>query len=125
TWECYQELSRRYAEHRLSRAVSKILSEATIGKAYLQEMGIKPFLGCDPEFDRRHFGRILCAYYGGRAEVRNRRSVREVIYCDFKSMYPTVNGLMGLWEFVINDGIKSTDTTPETREFLDAVTLAE
>jgi hypothetical protein len=125
TWECYQELTRRYAEHGLSRAVSKILSEATIGKAYLLEMGIKPFLGCDPEFDRRHFGRILCAYYGGRAEVRIRRTVREVIYCDFKSMYPTVNGLMGLWEFVISDGIEASDTTAETRAFLEAVTTAD
>ena len=125
TWECYQALSRRYAEHGLSRAVSKILSEATIGKAYLQEMGIKPFLGCDPESDRRHFGRILCAYYGGRAEVRIRRTVREVIYCDFKSMYPTVNGLMGLWEFVISEGIKPTETTVETRAFLEAVTIAD
>jgi hypothetical protein len=125
TWECYEELSRRYAEHGLSQAVSKILSEATIGKAYLQEMGIKPFLGCDPAFDRRHFGQILCAYYGGRAEIRNRRVVREVIYCDFKSMYPTVNGLMGLWAFVISQGIKPIETTEETKAFLTAVGLTD
>jgi hypothetical protein len=125
TWECYEELSRRYAEHGLSQAVSKILSEATIGKAYLHDMGIKPFLGCDPAFDRRHFGRILCTYYGGRAEIRNRRVVREVIYCDFKSMYPTVNGLMGLWEFVISQGIKPSDTTAETSVLLEAVNLAD
>jgi hypothetical protein len=125
TWECYEELSRRYAEHGLSQAVSKILSEATIGKAYLQDMGIKPFLWCDPTFDRSHFGRILCAYYGGRAEIRNRRVVREVLYCDFKSMYPTVNGLMGLWEFVISEGIEPTETTVETRAFLETVTLAD
>jgi hypothetical protein len=125
TWECYQELSRRYAEHGLSQAVSKILSEATIGKAYLQEMGIKPFLGCNPAFDRSHFGRILCAYYGGRAEVRNRRTVREVIYCDFKSMYPTVNGLMGLGDFVTSEGIEPTETTAETKAFLETVTQTD
>jgi hypothetical protein len=125
TWECYEKLARRYAEHGLSQAVSKILSEATIGKAYLQEMGIRPFLWCDPDFERRHFGRILCAYYGGRAEIRNRRIVREVIYCDFKSMYPTVNGLMGLWEFVISKGIKPRETTAETKVFLETVTLPD
>jgi hypothetical protein len=125
TWECYQELSRRYAEHGLSQAVSKILSEATIGKAYLLDMGVTPFLGCDPEFDRTHFGRILCAYYGGRAEVRTRRVICETLYCDFKSMYPTVNGLMGLWDFVVADGIRATETTTETRAFLEAVTLAD
>jgi hypothetical protein len=125
TWECYEALERRYDEHGLTRAVSKILSEATIGKAYLRGMGIKPLLGCDPKFDRGHFGRILCAYYGGRAEVRNRRVVREVRYCDFKSMYPTVNGLMGLWKFVIGKGVIATETTADTRAFLESVTLAD
>lgn len=125
TWECYRELQRLYAEHGLSQAVSKILSEATIGKAYLQDMGATPFLGCDPSFDRIHFGRIFCAYYGGRAEIRNRRVIRETLYCDFKSMYPTVNGLMGLWQFVIAEGIESKETTAETRAFLDSVTLVD
>ena len=36
--------------------------------------------------------------YGGRAEVRLRRDIQEVVYYDIKSMYPTVNALMGLWE---------------------------
>jgi hypothetical protein len=125
TWESYQELLRRYAEHGLSQAVSKILSEATIGKGYLQDIGVTPFLGCDPGFDRSHFGRIFCPYYGGRAEIRNRRVVRETLYCDFKSMYPTGNGLMGLWQFVIADGVKATNATADTRAFLEAVTVAD
>ena len=104
TWECYQALERRYAQHGLSQAVSKLLSEATIGKAYLQDMGITPFLGCDPTFNRRQFGQMLCAYYGGRAEVRIRREICEVLYCDFKSMYPTVNGLMGSLDFRYRPG---------------------
>ena len=115
TWDCYQALARRYAKHGLSQAVSKILSEATIGKGYLQDMGIKPFLGCDPGFNRGQLGQMLCAYYGGRAEVRIRREICEVLYCAFKSMYPTVNGLMGLWDFVIAEGIQSKDSTEETR----------
>lgn len=90
TWECYQEINRRYAEHHLKASIDRVLSEASIGKSYLQEMGIKPFLACEPNFPRQHFGEIFCAYYGGRAEVRNRRVIREVVYCDFKSMYPTV-----------------------------------
>ena len=125
TWECYQALIHRYEQHGLSQSPSKILSEATIGKAYLQEMGIKPFLGCDPTFDRAQFGQMLCAYYGGRAEVRQRRVIREILYCDFKSMYPTVNALMGLWEFVTADGVTSHETTEATREWLDKVTLAD
>ncbi len=125
TWECFQELKNRYAAHGLSKSPDRMLSEASIGKAYLQEMGIKPFLGCDPSFPRERFGEIFCAYYGGRAEVRNRRVIREVLYCDFKSMYPTVNSLMGLWAFVIGDGMTAVETTQETRLLLNAIALED
>lgn len=125
TWECFSELNRRYREHDLKRSVHRVLSEASIGKGYLQEMGIKPFLACDANFERERFGEMLCAYYGGRAEVRNRRVIREVLYCDFKSMYPTVNSLLGLWEFVVAEGLVIEDTTEETRSLLEAITLED
>lgn len=125
TWECFQELRKRYAEHGLDRSPDRMLSEASIGKTYLQQMGITPLLGSDPSFPRERFGEIFCAYYGGRAEVRNRRVVCEVLYCDFKSMYPTVNSLMGLWEFVIARGITVQETTRETQSFLESVDLQD
>lgn len=125
TWECFDELSRRYAEHGLSKGMDRILSEASIGKAYLQEMGIRPFLGCEPSFPRERFGGIMSAYYGGRAEVRNRREIHEICYCDFKSMYPTVNALMGLWRFVVADGLVVNDSTAATRKFLESVTIED
>jgi hypothetical protein len=125
TWECFQELKKRYAEHGLAKGPHRMLSEASIGKAYLQQMGIKPFLGCDPLFQRERFGEIFCAYYGGRAEVRNRRVVCEVWYCDFKSMYPTVNTLMGLWSFVIAQGMTVHETTRETQRLLETITLED
>jgi hypothetical protein len=123
TWECYRTLAGRYAEHGLSKRPDRLLSEASIGKAYLQKMGIKPLLETNPEIPREQFGEIFCAYYGGRAEVRMRRVIQEVVYCDFKSMYPTVNSLMGLWEFVIADGFTAHDTTIDTQVFLDSVTI--
>ena len=125
TWECYSKLVNRFGEHGLSKSLHQILSEASIGKGYLQEMGIKPFLVCHPTFPREMLGEIFCAYYGSRAEVRNRRVIREVIYCDFKSMYPTVNALMDLWKFVIAEGVLIDDTTMETQDFLDAVTVED
>jgi hypothetical protein len=125
TWECFRELVIRFHEHGLAKSPDRMLSEASIGKAYLQQMGIKPLLGCDPSFPRERFGEIFCAYYGGRAEVRNRRVVREVMYCDFKSMYPTVNSLMGLWAFVIAHGMTVEDTTSETQAFLEAIELED
>lgn len=123
TWQCFRELTQRYHAYRLDRAVHRILSEASIGKACLQQMAARPLLECQPDFPRDMFGRIMCAYYGGRAEVRIRREVREVRCCDFKSMYPTVNTLMGLWRFVVADGMSWRDSTKETRDFLQRVTL--
>lgn len=118
TYECYQALLAMYGEHGLATPPHRIISEASIGKAYLGELGIQPMQACQdtpPEM----LGLIMSTFYGGRAEVRMRRVPTEVIYSDFKSMYPTVNALMGLWEFVIADGFSWTDATLETRAFLE------
>ncbi len=123
TWECYQSLDARYAEHGLETQDHRILSEASIGKAYLKQMEIQPLLACQPDTPRDLFGKIMPSYCGGRAEVRIRRVPTQVLYCDFKSMYPTVSALMRLWPFVIGDGFKTFDATAETQGFLDAVTL--
>ena len=55
----------------------RLLSEVSIGKAYLRQMGVLPLLACQPNIDRSIFGKIMCADYGGRAEVRIRREARE------------------------------------------------
>ena len=48
-----------------------------------------------------------------------------MVLCDFLSMYPTICTLMGLWRFVIADGMTWRDGTAEIDEFLRGVTLAE
>jgi hypothetical protein len=75
TWECFCKLMKRYGEHGLSKDADRMLSEASIGKAYLQQMRIKPLLGCNPSFPRARFGEIFCAYYGG-----SRRSTQSAGY---------------------------------------------
>ncbi|MBD3677970.1 MAG: hypothetical protein HUJ27_06145 [Rhodobacteraceae bacterium] len=125
TWECFEELSKRYDAHCLETGVHRILSEASIGKAYLKQMQIKPFLGNLPDFPREIFGQIMCAYYGGRAEVRIRREPTQVLYCDFKSMYPTVSALMGLWDFIIGEEIAIEDDTDRVQDFLNTVSLED
>ena len=54
-----------------------------------------------------------------------RREVRQVLYCDFLSMYPTVCTLMGLWQFVIAKEIRWRNSTEEAMRFLDQATLAD
>ena len=122
TWECYEELSTRLKSYGLSTIEpKKLYSEASLGKAYLRQMAIKPWLELQPDFPREMIGQIMSTYFGGRAEVNVRREKRQVLYCDFLSMYPTVCTLMGLWQFVIATGMTSTDVTAKTQALLDRI----
>lgn len=119
TWECYSELIARFGALNLHQTnPEKIYSEAGIGKGYIREMGIEPWREVQPEVPNDLLAKIMSSYFGGRSEVRIRREIRQVILCDFLSMYPTVCTLMGLWRFVIADGMAWRDATAETRDFL-------
>jgi len=124
TWECFDALARRYAGLGLSRTgLHELYSEASLGKAYLAHMGIKPWMEVQPAFPPVLIGQIMSTYYGGRAEVHIRRNIVPVIHCDFLSMYPTVCTLMGLWRFVIAQGMTWRDVTDEVREFIEGCDL--
>ena len=124
TWSCFEALRKRYAHHRLaSTPVYRILSEAGLGKAYLREMGVKPWRETSRAMPSGLIGQIMSTYYGGRAEVRLRRVVRQIAYCDFLSMYPTVCTLMTLWRFIIADGTEQSDATAEVRNLLATASL--
>jgi hypothetical protein len=123
TWECYAELAGRYAALGLPTPLDHIYSAASIGKAHLDAMGVRPWRDVQHDMPPELLGAILAAYYGGRSEVHLRRVVRQVRYCDFLSMYPTVCTHMGLWRFVTATGMTWSDTTAATQAFLDGVTL--
>lgn len=125
TWECFDALASRYAGLGLSRTgMHELYSEASLGKAYLAHMAIKPWMEVQPKVPPELIGQIMSTYYGGRAEVHIRREIASVIHCDFLSMYPTVCTLMGLWQFVIAQGMHWRDATEEVREFVDNCDLA-
>lgn len=124
TWECHERLKADYKIHNLTKTgFHRIYSEASIGKAYLKEMGIAPWASVQKDFPKWLTGKIMTAYFGGRAEVRIRQKITRVLYCDFRSMYPTVCTLMGLWQHFISEGDKWSDTTAETAKFLANATL--
>ena len=126
TWECYRELTRRYDLLALrSTPVHRIFSEASIGKAYFTEMSIGPWFNVQKDVPRRLLAQILSAYFGGRSEVRIRRELRQVVHCDFLSMYPTVCTLTGLWPYVIAKVMRWRDGTAEVREILKSWTLKD
>ena len=126
TRQCFDELVRRFRQHRLTMTAPQgIYSEASLGKAYLKQMGVRPWREVQKDFDPETLGSIMSSYFGGRAEVHIRRTVVPALYCDFASMYPTVCTLMGLWRFVIAQGVDGNDATAETQTFLDSVQLVD
>jgi hypothetical protein len=126
TWESYRALIDTYAGYGLEAPAHTIISEAGIGKAALDTMGIKPWAKIQPGgIDPALTSLILSTYFGGRTEVRIRRKIVQVLHTDFMSMYPTVCTLQGLWRFVIGTGFAQADATAQTRAFLETVTPAD
>jgi hypothetical protein len=112
TWECFDHLARRFAGFGLNETgLYELYSEASLGKAYLRAMGIKPWQEVQRGFPLHLVGAIMSAYFGGRAEVHIRRQITPVVHTDFLSMYPTVCTLMGLWSFVRAKGMTHHDDT--------------
>jgi hypothetical protein len=100
TSELAAKLLEEYDQHDIKLQETKAYSPASIGKAYLRRMGIKPILQRQPDFPKSYLGHAQSAFYGGRASAHIRRVPVPVVYTDFLSMYPTVNSLMDLWRFV-------------------------
>ncbi|MEM8917935.1 MAG: hypothetical protein AAGE37_03665 [Pseudomonadota bacterium] len=124
TWECYVELRDRFEALGLTDLrPEKAYSEASIGKACLKQMGIAPWQQSQPNFEPQKIANIVSAYFGGRSEVRIRREIKQVMLCDFLSMYPTVCSLMGLWRFVTSKNKVTRDATNEASAILSNVTL--
>ncbi len=126
TWECFLKLRERYDAHGLTETPAyKIYSEAGLGKAYLKQMGIRPWKETQTTMPPELIGAIVSSYFGGRSEVHIRRDITQIAYCDFLSMYPTVCVLMGLWRFVTARGMTWEDATEPTRQILESVTLVD
>ncbi len=123
TWALYQAERTLYRTHGLSRDMWKIYSEASLGKAYLKELGVPQFMKQNAAFPKDVLGFGMVAYYGGRTEVKIRLQPTEVVYCDFKSQYPTVNALMGLQELLLAKQVKVKDCTAQVREWLKNLTM--
>jgi hypothetical protein len=100
TSELAIKLLEEYDKHDIELQETKAYSPASIGKAYLRRMRIKPILQRQPDFPKSYLGYAQSAFFGGRTSAHIRKVPVPVVYTDFLSMYPTVNSLMDLWRFV-------------------------
>src|SRR5712692_5534675 len=123
TAELAVKLLEEYDKHPITLQATKAYSPASIGKAYLREMGIKPILERQPDFPKKYLGYAQTAFFGGRTSAHIRKDPVPVVYTDFLSMYPTVNRLMGLWRFVTASEIRVVEhCRAETQAFLSRLT---
>ncbi len=122
TSELAVKLLEEYAKHPITLQATKAFSPASIGKAYLRAMGIKPILERQPNFPNEYLGYAASAFFGGRTSAHIRKVPIPVVYTDFLSMYPTVNSLMGLWQLVTAAEIKVVEhCRAEIETFLNRV----
>lgn len=123
THDVYLKMIEQYNSYHLTLPPEKAYSPASIGKQYLKQMGIKPFLEQNPDFPPEVLGQVMATYYGGRSEVRIRKKPVKVRYMDFTSMYPSLFSLIGLWPFLTAERIECVDATKEIRRIVDKADL--
>ena len=118
-----EKLLAEYALHPIPLQATKAYSTASIGKAYLEAMGVTPLLVRMPDFPKRYLGHAESAFFGGRASAHVRKVPVPIVYTDFMSQYSTVNVLMGLWNFVTASEVRVIeDAREELAALLRAVT---
>ncbi len=123
TFALYKKERELYLKHGLSREIWRIYSEASLGKAYLEEMEFPKFMEKHKEVPKDDIGYFMQTYYGGRAGVHYRHKLIESMYADFKSQYPSVNAIIDLQSVLLAEKIEIIDNTPEVKEFIDTITL--
>lgn len=125
TYDLYQKALERYSLFCLNKEPNKLYSPASIGKAILDKIGIRSFDKKNPDFPPEIKGYLMTAYYGGRVEVRIRKKPIRITYLDFTSMYPSLYVLLGLDKILKAEKVTYVDSTKETQDFLNRVTLED
>jgi hypothetical protein len=122
TVDVLNALKKEFDRHPIDLPPDQAHSSATIAKAYLDAMGVRPPME-KFKIPARMLGIAMEAYYGGRAECRNRGVELPVILTDFKSQYPTVNALLGNWRILTAARLTFEDATRDVRALAKSLTL--
>jgi len=122
TAELAFKLLAEYAKHPINLQPTKAFSPASIGKSYLHGMGITPILERQSDFPEAYLGFAQTAFFGGRTSAHIRKVPVPVVYVDFLSMYPTVNSLMDLRQFLIAREVRVKHCKTEIEQFLRGLT---
>jgi hypothetical protein len=122
TVDVLNALKQEFDQHPIDLHPDKAVSPASVGKAYLQAMGITPPKEKFAVSNRIH-GIASQAYFGGRAECKIRNTPLPVVLTDFSSQYPTINSLLGNREVLIAESLSFEDATADVQALVDKITL--
>lgn len=119
----------RFDKHPVSRAhrtpgplsECSVFSGASIAKAYLELMGVRPKSVLQPDFPKWVLAAAMEAYYGGRTESRIWGVPVPVAPLDFTSAYPAVAELQRLWPIIIAQSIEVVECAERVRSLLETV----
>ena len=117
-------MKREFDQHPIELRPDRAYSPASIAKAYFDAMDITPPKTHFNVSDKK-LGIAMQGYYGGRAEIRIRKTPVPVVLTDFTSQYPTVNALLGNWEVLTAESVSFEDCTIEVRKMLRGVKLED
>ncbi|HLC86725.1 MAG TPA: hypothetical protein VJH65_00395 [Candidatus Nanoarchaeia archaeon] len=125
TYEVYLKILEHLKMYGINAPITKIYSSAGLGKYALRQMGIQPLSRINTKINAKVKGHLMSGYFGGRCEVKIRKTPIEVSVLDFTSMYPSLTIIMGLWEFIIAKDIQEEDVTEEIIKFLQRLELKD
>jgi hypothetical protein len=108
-----------YKRHDLPKPFHTLMSEASVGKAYNEKLGILPFKLMHPEVPVVFYNTAIKAYYGGRSETYTRKIPTLVSYVDFKSQYPLINALLHLQDYLLAKYLRTEKCLNEVKEFFE------
>lgn len=74
TYSLFCKTIEEFKKYKLSISPTKIYSPASLGKDYFKAMGIRSFQELNPAFPKEIMGFAMSTYYGGRSEVRIRKT---------------------------------------------------
>ena len=120
TQELFVHLKIEYERFGVSMPITNVFSGASIAKAVLSELGIRPYMELNnppPEL----IGAVVQTYFGGLCGVGIRKQPVSISVLDFTSMYPSLNILLGLFDMLICESIGTADATEDVKKLLDSI----
>jgi len=102
---------------------SKLYSPASLAKGAYRAMKLRSPSSKAPTIDPSFYGWTMSAFFGGRAEIRVRRVPLPVVTVDFRSMYPTVAILQGVFPILRAKTIRYEECTEEVQAILADASL--